>query len=344
MPELRPIAAPGPDSGRPPSNGVLTIRQVNIGQGNLTYVICPNGKRVLIDAGSDELPPLMISDVARHLDYVQPFNAKSKKNNLYVDLVILTHSDDDHFNKISDLLGKQSPVQQIYIGGPITGYNALKKFRQWYQVDSNFVAVYNEDLEDYEYNVEQISVNPESPAPILLCDGAVEGGLPCEIWAIAGSVPPYPDESAANANSIVVKIVFGNTSALITGDATYATENFILGNREDHPMPPLASNIMLVPHHGSEGSSDHAFMAAVHPQIALISARSGNTYGLPRTRIVNQYINQPNMLDDVENHRITTYVSKYTNSSSLPTQKAIWQTGVSGTITYVLDGDRVMTP
>ncbi len=347
MPELNPITAPDPaTSGRPATNGALTIKQVNVGQGNLTYVICPNGKRVLIDVGSDDMTGLTLQAVANNLDYAFPYVKGSKTNLLYVDLVIFTHGDTDHYNKVTELVGK-SPVQQVYIGGPVGAYKLLK-FREWlYTVKGNVACKHDNEDEEYKPRIEQIIINGTEghQSPLLLCDGTSPGGPTCEIWALAGTVASGPGETEVNANSLVVKITFGNTSALITGDATKATEDFLRTN--PHSSIPLTSNLLLVPHHGSEGSSTPLFVQAVAPKIAIISAKNGNDHGLPRRSIVQYYVDQPGMLTDLgeaQSHSIATYGGVVAVLDPMSTTKAIWQTGVSGTKIYVSDGVNLAPP
>lgn len=348
--ELNSIVIPE-GSRRNPSGDVLTIRQVNIGQGNLTYIICPNNKRILIDAGSDSMGGITIQGVAASLEYVQAFtwnggpaNWKNQENFLYVDLVILTHSDGDHYNKIPDLLGLETPVQQVYIGGRLYGYTNMAKFRDWRAYD-NIATKENPITGKDEQRIQQLFVNDDHPQPLLLCDGSIPGSLrTCEVWALAASVPPaYPGETEPNANSIVVKIIFGSSSAMIPGDATVATEDFLCDN-EEYSGIELKTDLLLVPHHGSETSSSDRFVRTVAPEIALVSAQDGNDHGLPRKDIIKRYTTPANMLTDLgqaNNHRIETYLDKETESS-MTTTKAIWQTGVSGTKSYVLTGDAVM--
>lgn len=348
--ELNPIVVPD-GSKRKPSDGVLTLRQVNIGQGNLTYIICPNNKRILIDAGSDSMGGITIEGVAASLEYVEEFtwegaatNWINQENFLYVDLVILTHSDGDHYNKIPDLLGLETPVQQVYIGGRLYGYTEMKKFRDWRAYDN--IATKEDPLTGKdEQRIQQLFVNDDHPQPLLLCDGSIPGGRTCEIWALAASVPPaYSGETEPNANSIVVKIIFGNSSAMIPGDATVATEDFLCEN-EEYSGIELKTDLLLIPHHGSETSSSDRFVRTVSPKIALVSAKDGNDHGLPRKDIIRRYTTPANMLDDLgkdKDHRIETYLDKETESS-MTTTKDIWQTGVSGTKSYVLTGDTVMS-
>lgn len=79
-----------------------------------------------------------------------------------------------------------------------------------------------------------------------------------------------------NNNSIVGRLVYGNFSMLFTGDAEKEEEKSILAVGKD-----LKSQVLKVGHHGSKTSSSAVFLRAVSPELALISAGAGNSYGLP---------------------------------------------------------------
>lgn len=81
-----------------------------------------------------------------------------------------------------------------------------------------------------------------------------------------------------NEGCIVSRLVYGNTSVLFMCDAPMDVENHLMqiGSSTD-----LASDILKVGHHGSRFSSGTAFVAEVHPTIAVISVGAGNTYGHP---------------------------------------------------------------
>ena len=79
-----------------------------------------------------------------------------------------------------------------------------------------------------------------------------------------------------NDNSLVIRLVFGETSFLFTGDAETSSEDEMLADGYD-----LESTLLKVGHHGSDSSSSARFLAAVQPRYAVISVGSGNTYGHP---------------------------------------------------------------
>jgi competence protein ComEC len=80
-----------------------------------------------------------------------------------------------------------------------------------------------------------------------------------------------------NNNSIVLKIDFGRTSVILTGDAEKEVEAEIL----DRFRGRLAAEVLKVGHHGSRTSSSPDFLRAVAPKFAIISCGVGNTYGHP---------------------------------------------------------------
>ena len=87
---------------------------------------------------------------------------------------------------------------------------------------------------------------------------------------------PIRSSSESNNNSIVLRIVYGNTSFLFTGDAETDEEKDILASRI-----VIKSNVLKVAHHGSSYSTGYQFLREVAPQYAVISVGTGNSYGHP---------------------------------------------------------------
>jgi competence protein ComEC len=64
---------------------------------------------------------------------------------------------------------------------------------------------------------------------------------------------------------------------LLVGDAERAEEDWLLAQHRDE----LRADVLKVGHHGSATSSSDSFLAAVHPDVAIISVGLGNKYGHP---------------------------------------------------------------
>jgi competence protein ComEC len=86
--------------------------------------------------------------------------------------------------------------------------------------------------------------------------------------------------SDINNNSVVLRIEFGKTAILMTGDAQTEAEARLLS----HGGTDLRADILKVGHHGSAYSSTPEFLSAVQPKIAIISCGLHNVFGHPSPR------------------------------------------------------------
>lgn len=76
--------------------------------------------------------------------------------------------------------------------------------------------------------------------------------------------------------SIVLRIKYGNTSFMFTGDAPEDEEKSVINSGYE-----VESDVLKVSHHGSRSSSCYRFLKAVYPKIAVISSGKDNSYGHP---------------------------------------------------------------
>ena len=90
--------------------------------------------------------------------------------------------------------------------------------------------------------------------------------------------PDRTDYENLNDVSIVLRLKYGETSAMFTGDAEEACENAVLAGFK---ASELRSDILQVGHHGSFTSSTARFLQAVMPEYAVISCARDNDYGHP---------------------------------------------------------------
>jgi competence protein ComEC len=100
------------------------------------------------------------------------------------------------------------------------------------------------------------------------------------ITVLAPNSSSYED---ANDYSIVLKVQYGNTSFLLTGDAESVSESEMLSKGVN-----LSSTVLKVGHHGSKSSTSQTFLDKVNPKYAVISVGEGNSYGHPTQEIMNR--------------------------------------------------------
>ncbi|MEI8094798.1 MAG: ComEC/Rec2 family competence protein [Spirochaetales bacterium] len=95
--------------------------------------------------------------------------------------------------------------------------------------------------------------------------------------------PARLDYEDPNEFSIVVRVTFGKTSFVLTGDASFESEGEMLASGRN-----LSATVLKVGHHGSATASSAAFLAAVHPAFAVISVGADNKYGHPTSEALGR--------------------------------------------------------
>lgn len=86
-----------------------------------------------------------------------------------------------------------------------------------------------------------------------------------------------------NQNSVVLRVSYGTTSFLFTGDMGGETESALAKSGY-----ALDARVLKVGHHGSSGSSSAVFLSRVNPDIAVISLGKANDYGHPHKETLDR--------------------------------------------------------
>ena len=109
------------------------------------------------------------------------------------------------------------------------------------------------------------------------------------LTVIAPSEPFFTKEqmkaggNEINANSIVLRLDFGDFSMLFMGDAEAQTEQRLLGKNLE-----LKANVLKVAHHGSKYATSEEFVKRVKPEAAIISDGAWNRYGHPAQVVLDR--------------------------------------------------------
>lgn len=220
------------------SHKYLKVIFLDVGQGDAVYIEAPNKKQILVDGGPDNsVLPLLVR--------FMPFGDRS------IDMIIATHPDADHITGLVDVLDNYK-VETFIDNGIVndsTIYNNLEN-----EIQKNNVA----------------KIIGKAGQKIILDESR---NIYLEILSPFADTP----KEDTNDNSIVAKLVYGDKSFILTGDATIYSE-VLMHQREKNI---LNADILKLGHHGSKGSSSLLFLEDVSPEIGLISAGKNNRYGHP---------------------------------------------------------------
>lgn len=167
-----------------------------------------------------------------------------------LDMVIMTHPHADHIGGL-DLVWTTFPIRLVLDAGTTTPSRT-----------------YNRALE---------AIASKGIPLRLGRPGMVKQYGPVKLEVLAPAEPLLTGtRSDLNNNSIITKWTYGSFSVLMTGDAEAEELDRLMKSKVN-----LRSTVLKVPHHGSRYTMNAAFLAAVKPKVAVVSAGKGNDYKHP---------------------------------------------------------------
>jgi competence protein ComEC len=174
-----------------------------------------------------------------------------------LDALVLSHPDYDHYGGLTFLTAAFAPPRLWWNGHPGTGagFAALRRALTRGRVLSEVPAP------GHVLRVDGVDVRVLHPAP--------------------------GDGGGDNDRSLTVQLRYGPTAVLLPGDIEAAGEAALVARWGS----ALRSAILKVPHHGSATSSTPAFLDAVAPRLAVVSAGADNRFGFPAAAVETAYRN-----------------------------------------------------
>ena len=231
-------------------DGRLHVVFADVGNGDSALIVSPSGHQILVDGGPDA------QDATRLLGSALPFWDRS------LDVVVLTHGHADHIAGLLEVLRRYDVGHVVEREAEYTTSDYLN----WRH------AVDNEGAVVTQARAGQV---------IDLGDGATIEVLHPPQTLMSGT------DSDLNNASIVLRVVYGDVSFLLTGDVFVEGEQEMLSQGVD-----VRSNVLKVPHHGSRTSSSPEFIEQVSPSVAVISVGADNRFGHPHAEtleVLEQY-------------------------------------------------------
>lgn len=230
------------------ADGKLHVYFLDIGQGDAIFLKTGSGQQILIDGGPDDT-------ILRRLGEVMPFYDKS------IDLVISTHPDADHVAGLVGVLEKYE-VDKILETGMACATSICRGWESAKKEEDARVT--------FAWRGQEIEVENGTSFLVLHPFESQEGKV----------------LTKRNNGGIVLKLLYGSQSVLLTGDIEKQIENKLVLAGLD-----LDADFLKVAHHGSKTSTTENFLKAVSPLVAFIQVGGKNRYGHPTEEVLSRLEN-----------------------------------------------------
>lgn len=214
----------------------------------VTFLDVGQGDAAVLQCGGQTM--MIDGGKAKASSYIYSWLEKNQIS--YLDVMVATHTDADH------------------IGGLPGALNYAKVGTAYCPVTSGTTKTFQSFVRYLKKQGKSITV-PKAGDEFSL------GGAQVRILG------PTDPQAEGNNSSIVLKVTFGDTSFLFTGDAEREEEQELLESGYD-----LESTVLKVGHHGSDTSTSYLFLRTVNPQYAVISVGADNTYGHPTEAVLSR--------------------------------------------------------
>jgi competence protein ComEC len=256
--------------------GVLEMTSIDVGEGDSTLLIAPLGKTLLVDAGGPIGPAISRFDFGE--DVVSPFLWTRGISQL--DAVAITHAHSDHIGGINSVLRNFKP-KELWVG---------------LEPPSPYLNTVLATAQELGIRVVRHWEGDEIPF----------GGAKIRVLYPARNA--FVGDQPRNNDSMVLRASYGETSVLLEGDAEKQVERYVASI--SHPT----ASLLKVGHHGSANATTEELVDSVHPQFAIISVGSQNSFGLPRLGTLGRLAK---------------------------TGARVYRTDLDGSVTFYLDGKTV---
>ena len=222
----------------------LELTFVDVGQGDAVFMRTLDGETWLVDGGEDEWAQIEL------LPFLETQGVDK------IDYAVVTHYHNDHTGGIFQLL-KSGRIKTLVLPNYTPKNSAKKGLLKNAEVSHTAVVDVSagDVLESEDENLKICVLHPE------------KGGF---------------DHDNENSNSLVLRVEYLGTSALLVGDMEEDAEKALL------PKYDLEVDILKVGHHGSSTSTSRSFIEEVNPTYGIISAGEGNSYGHPHYEVLDR--------------------------------------------------------
>ncbi len=259
----------------------LTIHHLDVGTGDATLLVMPNGKTLLVDAGLDGAASRVIAP------FLRSFGVTS------LDAFVLTHYDSDHMGGVDKLVLPQEEAILV---------------EAWFDRDEwEFLPEKKRKAKQFEQYTEAAETPTQlQPGQQLRLDDEVTIVVVAVNGHVRGAVNKYSHPPNENDYSAALLVSYRGFNYFIAGDLTAIVEERLVKEAAIGDI-----DVYKVSHHGSETSSTPAFLAVIRPEVAVISNGDRAGFNHPRQAVLDNL----NAIPNIEVYQ-TNKLTKLVNSQS----------------------------
>ena len=210
------------------------VSYLEVGQGSSTFLLLADGTRVLFDGGGSRNSSMNVGE-----RIIAPYLWQQRIWRL--DLAIISHPHSDHFNGMDFILRHFRP-KKLYING-----------------DTRYEGKYGQVIDQARQQGIDIIIGQAGQI--------IRQGDQYILTFLGMAGLPDMEEGSVNDRSLVLLYRHGRRSFLFPADISQKSEKLLLKE-----YPELAADVLLACHHGSATASSKPFIAAVRPQLIVVSA------------------------------------------------------------------------
>ena len=237
-----------------PRSPMLTVTFLNVGQGDAIVLQTPSGHTALVDCGQGASPRDNFDAGAK---VITPFLRQKGVNKLTA--LFFTHPHEDHIGGAVSVL-RNFEVEAVYdpaVAHPSGRYLDVLKTIEGRNIP--YRQLRRGQVIDFHDGVTMEALSP----PDLKSEPSGEPEI--------------------NDSSLVLRVKYGKTALLLTGDAGRKAELAMLSNSK-----LIWAQVLKVGHHGSSDAATREFLMAVRPEVAIISVGWKNPFGHPNDDTISR--------------------------------------------------------
>jgi competence protein ComEC len=233
-----------------PASGTLRVAFLDVGQGDATLAILPDGRSMLVDAGGLAGSTFDIGERVL-APSLRAFGVRR------LETLVVTHGDPDHIGGGPAAMRRFAP-RTVWEGVPVPPHAGLQALAA------------------------AAGRSSASWRTVQAGDREITSGV--EIHVLHPPPPDWERQRVRNDDSVVLELRLGGVSIVLPGDIGTEGEQLVAARLTPRPI-----TILKAPHHGSATSSTPPFIAAAHPAAVIFSAGRGNRFGHPSPVVAARY-------------------------------------------------------